>query len=239
MCSLYIGIATSLRSPLLDIGHGFGAPPRNMRIRTRDRVRMAMGAISDTGGGIYSHSNLRSTFLSITYIVPHGLLSLARMVLIKSEDLYRALPAECYEIKARMDRRRDVVRQELTALALDQRRLNGLRPVAKLGRHTLTKIFMMVMGPMGDGRQYGMPETIAFKPYHWLYITHVCHRWRTVALETTAFWTQLYFAKPEWIEQLLARSRDAPLKFSFMIPPIPNRVCRALSVSTWNSQRSS
>lgn len=47
--------------------------------------------------------------------------------------------------------------------------------------------------------------------YGWLAVTHVCQRWRHVALRTPALWTRIKPTIPECVKTFLERSRDMPL----------------------------
>ncbi|KAH7912408.1 hypothetical protein BJ138DRAFT_794167 [Hygrophoropsis aurantiaca] len=45
----------------------------------------------------------------------------------------------------------------------------------------------------------------------WIGVTHVCRHWRQVALAFPALWTLLVLENSSWTEQLLIRSKMAPL----------------------------
>ena len=51
-------------------------------------------------------------------------------------------------------------------------------------------------------------------PQTWLTITHVCKRWREVALNTAQLWAVLWYSwsKREVLEAFISRSRQAPLE---------------------------
>ncbi|KAF8437220.1 hypothetical protein L210DRAFT_602369 [Boletus edulis BED1] len=46
----------------------------------------------------------------------------------------------------------------------------------------------------------------------WVNVSCVSRRWRTVALNCHILWTYLFITSPRWTEELLARSKQAPLK---------------------------
>ncbi|KAH8091701.1 hypothetical protein BXZ70DRAFT_909752 [Cristinia sonorae] len=50
------------------------------------------------------------------------------------------------------------------------------------------------------------------KPYKWLGITHVCHHWRELALNTPRLWARIpVHAKDKVVKEMVARAKDAPL----------------------------
>ncbi|KAF8555379.1 hypothetical protein OG21DRAFT_913367 [Imleria badia] len=46
----------------------------------------------------------------------------------------------------------------------------------------------------------------------WVNVSYVCRYWRNVALNCPTLWTYLFIMSPRWTEELLARSKQAPLK---------------------------
>ncbi|EIW84830.1 hypothetical protein CONPUDRAFT_162154 [Coniophora puteana RWD-64-598 SS2] len=63
-------------------------------------------------------------------------------------------------------------------------------------------------------------DGIGVWPYHrcrsgcildWIPITHVCSRWRTIALEFQKLWTRIVLFHPEWTQLMLDRAGVAPL----------------------------
>ncbi|KAF8555400.1 hypothetical protein OG21DRAFT_1496349 [Imleria badia] len=46
----------------------------------------------------------------------------------------------------------------------------------------------------------------------WVNVSYVCRHWRNVALNCATLWTYLFIMSPRWTEELLARSKKAPLK---------------------------
>ena len=49
-------------------------------------------------------------------------------------------------------------------------------------------------------------------PPSWVNVSYVCRHWRYVALNCPILWTFLFSVSPRWMEELLSRSKQAPLK---------------------------
>jgi hypothetical protein len=48
----------------------------------------------------------------------------------------------------------------------------------------------------------------------WIKVTHVCRKWREVALSDAVLWSQITPAQPSWALEMLSRSGQAPLSFT-------------------------
>ncbi|TFY70338.1 hypothetical protein EVG20_g2651 [Dentipellis fragilis] len=97
-----------------------------------------------------------------------------------------------------------------------QRQRNALSPTYKLPVEILARVFHFCVL---NESPYTLPETTRLRtaPYSlgWIKLTHVCHRWRTVALENPGFWANLSFGiGPRWFEEMLARAKTRPLVFT-------------------------
>jgi len=57
----------------------------------------------------------------------------------------------------------------------------------------------------------------------WIGITHVCQRWRQVALGDSSLWARITGFSPnsKWIPEMLVRARNAPLVVDFAYTPVP------------------
>lgn len=49
------------------------------------------------------------------------------------------------------------------------------------------------------------------RPYRWITVTHICHRWRVVALSVPALWSHVVPTRLESVSEFLRRSKQAPL----------------------------
>ena len=84
--------------------------------------------------------------------------------------------------------------------ALKSRR-NSLAAISRLPPEILSKIFVCCAA--------------TYKPVQptmdWVKVSHVSRHWRTVAIGCPRLWTTLVFARPRWVEEMLKRSKMAPL----------------------------
>lgn len=107
------------------------------------------------------------------------------------------------------------------------RRLNSGASVMRLPDELLAEIFALCVSVWQDecetyplGRR-GFPNN-SYSPYKWVRVTHVCHRWRELAVNTPRLWTNIMATNPEPVEVLAFRSRDMPvhvlLDHALMIP---------------------
>ncbi|KAI0078837.1 hypothetical protein K474DRAFT_1690236 [Panus rudis PR-1116 ss-1] len=127
--------------------------------------------------------------------------------------------SERLELQSKLQERRAVVQRELVAIAMDSRRLNEMVPIAKLNTDILIEIFSVL-----STRELIAPKCFDGSdlndPYEWIYIAHVCHRWRRILLDTPQYWSTLYFASMPELEELLSRSKHAPLRITFSTIPL-------------------
>ena len=57
----------------------------------------------------------------------------------------------------------------------------------------------------------------------WIVVTHVCQRWRQIALGDSSLWARIAGTSPnaKWISEMLVRARNAPLVVDVVIMPVP------------------
>ena len=89
---------------------------------------------------------------------------------------------------------------------------NTLLPVARLPEDVLIHIFCAVRGhnDYEKYRSYPIPDTF---PQSWLWLTHVCRRWREIALRYSLLWTQVIRGRRDIFEAFLERSSGCPVAF--------------------------
>lgn len=105
---------------------------------------------------------------------------------------------------------------ELTRL---NRRINAGSLVMRLPNELLAEIFILCTGLNWNPESPFVLELQAVDDscsprYKWLRLTHVCHRWREVALNIPALWTEIDVTNPELVASFVARSRNLPLEIS-------------------------
>ena len=95
---------------------------------------------------------------------------------------------------------------------------NALVPISRLPPETLVEIFSLLRSPPDDSKYVPSLE--------WIRVTHVCSRWREVALSSPCLWNHINFTKltlPGFTE-ILARAKMSPLHIEAKI--IPRRKTR-------------
>lgn len=97
-------------------------------------------------------------------------------------------------------------RQEYLQLASS---LNDLRPAVRVPPELLVEIFKHCAGFFTKPDD----DAVISVSLDWIWATHVCRRWRRVALETPMLWTNLPIVqRPSYVRAFLARSGSLPLR---------------------------
>ncbi|KAJ7612465.1 hypothetical protein DFH06DRAFT_149365 [Mycena polygramma] len=99
-----------------------------------------------------------------------------------------------------------------------QSRRNALSPIGKLPPEILSRIFLYCSNPLS---LYWIKE-----------VSHVSRHWRAVALGCPNLWSSPFFSQPKWADEMLKRSRAAPLTIkadlTYMTPKMINSVHSSL-----------
>lgn len=111
---------------------------------------------------------------------------------------------------------RDAIEHEITQLSTRltelKTELNSHSPVAILPPEIFSEIFMQAAGIRpGDAATDGSIPSVRDVTR----ASHVCRQWRAIALECPALWSCIDLNRPpEWVAELLARAKGAPLRVS-------------------------
>lgn len=103
-------------------------------------------------------------------------------------------------------------------------------PIDKLPVELLTRCFLIL------AEDY-VPKLLAKHPRMqvqcgWIVITHVCHRWRAIALDAASLWvTPTWDLGPRWAAEMISRSKSAPLTIRF-------HSASGWSLPTWENPQS-
>ena len=117
-------------------------------------------------------------------------------------------------------RKADQVMRKLHACLLRlKRHRNVLAPVGRLPGDILTEIFLRLV-EAHDGRDAGSLASQDDYPHQWVYITHVCHAWRTLALTCGALWTRIIFSDSDRVLTVTTIFVDATM----IIPELTQHV---------------
>jgi len=95
-------------------------------------------------------------------------------------------------------------------------RRSAVTPISVLPPELLLRIFRfhaLEVPPWSGGLQ----------KLGWIEVTHVCQRWRQVALDDSSLWARITGLSPNarWTSEMLVRSRNAPLVIGFAVTPGP------------------
>ena len=100
------------------------------------------------------------------------------------------------------------INKHLVLVADLRARRNSFLPIFRLPPETLVNIFTL---GARDYYYHGGDYPINCIP-HWVNVSYICRHWRNVALNCPALWAYPFTISLRWTEELLARSKRAPLK---------------------------
>ena len=91
-------------------------------------------------------------------------------------------------------------------LQLRRRRNGTISTICRLPEEILTEIFTLLVHEARHTSNYGCADL------SWIWLTHVCSRWRTIMRSLPKLWTIIYTTNDrECIDAFLTRSRRSPL----------------------------
>ncbi|KAI0262471.1 hypothetical protein BC834DRAFT_891516 [Gloeopeniophorella convolvens] len=94
-----------------------------------------------------------------------------------------------------------------------------VREINTLPPETLSQIFLIATELDPPFVTTSVRNDIKTWRLGWISVTHVCHRWRQIALNHAALWSRLSFSIPHIaLNEMFVRSKDAPLDLSAQEP---------------------
>jgi hypothetical protein len=118
---------------------------------------------------------------------------------------------------------------ETSARAL-RSRYNTLSITARLPPGVLSTIFESVRHE--SATRIASPDRI-----RWIKVTHVCTHWRRVALECPSLWADIPISNPSWVEEVLKRSKMAPLTLVARLPTYCSRGAKMIRIALTSMPR--
>ncbi|KAH7909739.1 hypothetical protein BJ138DRAFT_1154562 [Hygrophoropsis aurantiaca] len=126
-------------------------------------------------------------------------------------------PLSVPEAVARAQEQIDKEIASLTKRLLELRsRRNAITCISTLPPELLAKVFMDCAVQAYQRGKYNRPMSLT-----WVHVTHVCRHWRQVALGFPSLWTLLVPENPRWTEEMLIRSKMAPLVIDVDLSHLP------------------
>ncbi|KAJ3522575.1 hypothetical protein NMY22_g11835 [Coprinellus aureogranulatus] len=90
-------------------------------------------------------------------------------------------------------------------------KITFLLPFSSLQKFSAT-FFEIVYWTLEQEARWHVPSV---RWLHWLRVTHVCRRWRDVALNCPVLWSKVSFFHPALTDMMLQRTRDGPIDIEF------------------------
>ncbi|KDQ65015.1 hypothetical protein JAAARDRAFT_28678 [Jaapia argillacea MUCL 33604] len=112
------------------------------------------------------------------------------------------------QLDAQISSHAEVIEKHAAAVRALKSRRNSYAAIARLPNEILTDIFHILAS-----------QPIQISPFDpvrsplWVVVSHVCHRWRVVALSSPTLWGHILTPFPEWVPEMLARSKQTPIVF--------------------------
>ncbi|TCD71959.1 Delta(24)-sterol C-methyltransferase [Steccherinum ochraceum] len=107
--------------------------------------------------------------------------------------------------------------QAIATLKCQMNQLNDV-PMTRLPPEILGHVFACYAETMQDYDQSRSGQT---RYYSWILVTHVCHHWRQVALNTPSLWGDIFISRippsPTLLQEVIHRSKHTPLRVHAVI----------------------
>ncbi|KZV72440.1 hypothetical protein PENSPDRAFT_649710 [Peniophora sp. CONT] len=95
-------------------------------------------------------------------------------------------------------------------------------PIRRFTAEVLVQIFgwSVIVDPVHLAGSRNLDKPLPRHLYGWLNVTHVCRRWRRLALDSPALWTNIHTTMGEsWVDAFLTRSKNLTVSFSNFYNP--------------------
>jgi len=100
---------------------------------------------------------------------------------------------------------------------------SAVTPISALPPELLMKIFRFYALQVPPWYRVSESTRRGIRRRGWIAVTHVCRRWRQVALGDSSLWARITGSSlsSKWIAEMLVRARNAPLILDFAVTPFP------------------
>ncbi|KAI0741685.1 hypothetical protein C8Q80DRAFT_1195661 [Daedaleopsis nitida] len=105
-----------------------------------------------------------------------------------------------------------------------KRRLNTHTEIARLPAEILSEVFLHICRHTYETQQdmlfNATSDTyyLRISPASWIVVAHICHAWREIALSTPRLWSYIVGTQQAYLNELVARSKKAPLHITAAFP---------------------
>ncbi|KAF9474923.1 hypothetical protein BDN70DRAFT_865590, partial [Pholiota conissans] len=136
---------------------------------------------------------------------------------IATKDAIDILDDSLEEQKQEIEKFNQKIDERKISLSTSATQRNSLVPVSSLPPEILSDIFALAQvrepdyGATGGRLRDRLVGHHAKDLLRWIYVTHVCRRWRYIAINLATLWVNVPIDYPEWVEEMIRRSKDCSL----------------------------
>jgi hypothetical protein len=110
---------------------------------------------------------------------------------------------------------------------------NSLTPAVLLPPEVLCRIFSF---HRGQHKAEELAHRRSKGSTSWIGITHVCRRWRDVAIDLPSLWSDLSFRYPAFTQIMLQRSKEVPLRIEHTFQENPSKDLKVVFIGPCHNQ---